>query len=92
MQPLDLDLIIVATDTPEYLSPSTAAVIQGRIGAKNAGVFDINSSCAGSATALDVASSMIMRGGYKNIMVIGVYAMTKYIEKDDAAQRPIRCV
>jgi len=89
MKPEELDLIIVATDTPEYLSPSTAVVIQGRIKAVNAGVFDLNSSCAGFPTAVDIASAMIARGDYKNIMVIGVYAMTKYIAKDDAGLLPI---
>lgn len=89
MKPEELDLIIVATDTPEYLSPSTAAVIQGRIGAKNAGVFDLNSSCSGFTTAVDAALAMISRGDYKNIMVIGVYAMTKYIDKNDAGLTPI---
>lgn len=92
LSPMDLDLIIVCSDTPEYLSPSTAAVIQGRLGAKNAGVFDLNSSCASFAIGMDVAGSMIMRGGkggLEHVMVIGIYAMTKYIEKDDAGQRPI---
>ena len=42
----DLDLIIVSTDTPEYISPSTASVLQHRIGAKKAGTFDINTACA----------------------------------------------
>ena len=42
-----LDLIIVATDTPEYVSPSTAAVLQHRLGAPNAGTFDLNTACAG---------------------------------------------
>ena len=51
----DLDLIIVATDTPEYLSPGTSVVVQHRIGAKNAGTFDTNCACAGFVTAFDTA-------------------------------------
>lgn len=89
MAPEELDLIIVATDTPEYLSPSTAAIIQGRLGAKNAGVFDLNSSCSGFPTALDVAAGLISRGDYRNIMVIGVYCMTKYVDKTDVNVFPI---
>ena len=46
--PADLDLIIVATDTPEYVSPSTAAVVQHRLGATGAGTFDVNTACADS--------------------------------------------
>lgn len=89
MKPEELDLIIVTSDTPEYLSPSTAAIVQGRLGAMNAGVFDLNSSCSGFPAALDVASGMITRGGYQNIMVIGVYCMTKYIDKMDVNVFPI---
>ena len=89
IKPEDLDLIIVTSDTPEYLSPSTAAIVQGRLGAMNAGVFDLNSSCSGFPAALDVASGMITRGGYQNIMVIGVYCMTKYIDKTDVNIFPI---
>jgi 3-oxoacyl-[acyl-carrier-protein] synthase III len=77
----DLDLIIVATDTPEYLSPGTSVVVQHRIGAKNAGTFDTNCACAGFVTALDTAFKYIIADAqYKNILVIGVYAMTKFLD------------
>jgi 3-oxoacyl-[acyl-carrier-protein] synthase-3 len=77
----DLDLIIVATDTPEYLSPGTSVVVQHRIGAKNAGTFDINCACAGFVTAMDTACKYIAADlQYKNILVIGVYAMTKFLD------------
>ncbi len=56
LQPNDLDRIIVATDTPDYLSPATAAVVQAKLGAHRAGVFDVNSACAGWVIALDVAA------------------------------------
>lgn len=77
----DLDLIIVATDTPEYLSPGTSVVVQHRIGAKNAGTFDTNAACAGFVTAFDTACKYIIAdANYKNILVIGVYAMTKFLD------------
>jgi len=77
----DLDLIIVATDTPEYLSPGTSVVVQHRIGAKNAGTFDTNCACAGFVTAFDTACKYIIADAqYKNILVIGVYAMTKFLD------------
>lgn len=77
----EVDLIIVATDTPEYLSPGTSVVVQHRIGAKNAGTFDTNAACAGFVTALDTASKYIIADkNYKNILVIGVYAMTKFLD------------
>ena len=77
----DLDLIILATDTPEYLSPATSVVVQYRLGAKNAGTFDLNAACAGFVTALDTASKFISADSdYKNILVVGAYAMSKYID------------
>ncbi|MDR5659927.1 ketoacyl-ACP synthase III [Serpentinicella sp. ANB-PHB4] len=86
---LDIDLVIVATDTPEYISPASSSVVQGRLGAKNAGTFDINASCSGFVTATDVAASMIMRGGYNNVLVIGVYNMTKFVDKTNINVFPI---
>ena len=60
VRPEDLDLIILATDTPEYMSPATSVVVQHRLGARNAGTFDVNCACAGFVTALDTASKFIM--------------------------------
>lgn len=81
---VDLDLIIVATDTPEYISPATAAVVQDRLGAKKAGTFDLNTACAGFVTALDVASKYIIADDrYRHILVIGAYAMSKYLNMQD---------
>jgi 3-oxoacyl-[acyl-carrier-protein] synthase-3 len=77
----DLDLIILATDTPEYISPATSVVVQHRIGAKRAGTFDTNCACAGFVTALDTATKYIIADeNYKNVLVIGVYAMTKFLD------------
>ncbi|MGE0633067.1 MAG: 3-oxoacyl-ACP synthase III family protein [Pseudobdellovibrionaceae bacterium] len=80
----DLDLIIVSTDTPDYLSPSTASVVQYKLGATNAGTFDINTACAGFVTATDMASKYIMADEhYQNILVVGAYGMSKYLNMDD---------
>jgi 3-oxoacyl-[acyl-carrier-protein] synthase-3 len=79
-----LDLLIVATDTPEYISPSTASVVQYRIGAKKAGTFDINTACAGFVTALDTAGKFIQADEkYNYVLVIGAYAMSKYLDLTD---------
>ena len=79
--PEELNLIILATDTPEYLSPATSVVVQHRLGAKNAGTFDLNCACAGFVTALDTgAKFMIADAAYKNVLVIGAYAMSKYLD------------
>jgi len=82
--PEQLDLIILATDTPEHLSPATSVVVQHRIAAKSSGTFDINCACSGFVTALDTASKFIIADpAYKNILVIGAYAMSKYLDWSD---------
>ncbi|HEY0762803.1 MAG TPA: ketoacyl-ACP synthase III [Pyrinomonadaceae bacterium] len=80
----ELDLIILATDTPEQLSPATSVVVQHRLGASNAGTFDVNSACAGFVTALDTASKFIIAdSAYRNVLVVGAYAMSKYLDLHD---------
>ncbi len=84
VQKEDVDLLIVATDTPDYLSPSTASVVQHKMGLKKAGTFDLNSACAGFVTALDVASKYIQADErYQNIVVVGAYGMSKFLNWDD---------
>lgn len=79
-----LDLIIVATDTPEYISPSTASILQYKLNAVNSGSFDINTACAGFVTALDTASKFIRADeSYNYILVVGAYAMSKYLNLTD---------
>lgn len=80
----DLNLIIVATDTPEYLSPATSSVVQHRLGAKNAATFDVNCACASFVTALDTAAKFILADEqYQNVLVIGAYAMSKFLDWSD---------
>ena len=84
VNPEDIDLLIVATDTPEYISPSTASKAPFKLGLVNAGTFDINTACAGYVTAVDTAVKYIKADdNYNTIMVIGVYAMSKYLNKLD---------
>lgn len=84
LQAEDIDLIIVATDTPEYISPSTASVIQDRLQLVNAGSFDVNTACAGFVTGLDIAARYIQSDqNYQHILVVGAYAMSKFLNMDD---------
>lgn len=84
LKPEDIDLLIVCTDTPEYISPSTASKLQHRMGMINAGTFDLNSACAGFVIGLDTAVKYIKADeNYTNVMVIGAYAMSKYLNKLD---------
>lgn len=80
----ELDLIVLATDTPEQLSPATSVVVQHRLGAVNAGTFDVNSACAGFVTALDTGAKFIIAdAAYRNVLVVGAYAMSKYLDWHD---------
>ncbi|HSP79212.1 MAG TPA: ketoacyl-ACP synthase III [Myxococcaceae bacterium] len=80
----ELDLIIIATDTPDYLSPATASVVQAKLGATNAGTYDLNCACAGWVTAMDVASKTIAADeSYRRVLVVGAYGMTRYVNWKD---------
>ncbi len=81
LRPEDLKLIIVSTDTPDYISPSTASAVQYKLGASNAGMFDINTACAGFVTALDVGSKFVASDEqYDYVLVIGAYLMSRYLD------------
>jgi 3-oxoacyl-[acyl-carrier-protein] synthase-3 len=84
LEPEDIDLLIVATDTPEYISPATSSVLHGRLGTTRAGTFDVNCGCAGYVTALDIAAKYIRADErYRRILVVAAYAMSKYLDLDD---------
>lgn len=79
-----LDLIIVATDTPEFISPATASIVQKRLEAVKAATFDVNCACAGFVTALDTACKFIIADEqYNHVLVVGAYAMTKFLDWTD---------
>ena len=82
--PEDVDLIILATDTPDYVSPGTASVVQLKLGAVNAGTYDVNSACAAWVIGLDIASRYIATdASYNHILVIGAYGMTRFVDWTD---------
>jgi len=82
--PDTVDLLVVATDTPEYISPSTAAVVQDRLQLVRAGTFDLNTACAGFVTALDLGAKYVQADPrYRRVLVIGAYAMSKYLDPGD---------
>lgn len=84
LSPADLDLIIVSTDTPDYLSPSTSVVVQSKLGAAKAGCYDVNSACAGWVTALDQgAKYLLTEPTMKYVLVAGGYGMSRYIDIKD---------
>jgi 3-oxoacyl-[acyl-carrier-protein] synthase-3 len=84
IEAVELDLIILSTDTPDYISPATSVVVQHKLDAKKAGTFDVNCACAGLVTSLDIASRYIVTDSDINtVLVIGAYGMTKFVDWTD---------
>ena len=85
VDPEEIDLIIVATITPDMFFPSTAAIIQHNIGATNAFGFDISAACSGFVYALAIAAEFIENGRYKKVLVVGsdiMSSLTDYTNRD----------
>jgi len=85
LKPKQLDMIIVATVTPDTLFPATACYVQKNLGAVNAAAFDINAACSGFIYGLTMADAFIRSGFYKNILVIGAEILTKITDWTDRA-------
>lgn len=79
----ELDLIIVATVTPEMVFPSTACFVQSKLGAFNAGAFDVSAACSGFIYALSAATEFIKGGVHKNILVIGAETLSRITNYED---------
>ncbi len=83
VSPKDIDIIIVATISPDYYTPSTACIVQSLIGASNAFAFDISAACSGFVYGLSIAEKFIRTGAYKNALVIGGEALSKILNWED---------
>ena len=79
----EIDLILVATSTPDFIVVSTAALVQDKIGATNAWGFDIVAACTGFVYAMEIGSKMVESGQYKNVIVIGADTMSSIIDYTD---------
>ena len=85
VDPDTIDALIVTTTTPDYKFPSTASIVLGKLGLKNAFAFDFSAACCGFLYSLDVAASMIQSGRYKKIIVIGADKMSSLVDYTDRA-------
>ncbi len=84
LKPEDVDLIILGTDSPDYITPATSVVLQHKLGAVNAGTFDIGCACASFPTALATGAGWITANPMiKTVLVVGVYLMHKLTEQGD---------
>ena len=79
----ELDLIIVATSTPDFIFPSTACLIQGKLGNKGAAAFDVQAVCAGFTYALGIADKFIRSGSHKKVLVIGAEVFSRILDWTD---------
>ena len=79
----DLDLIIVATSTPDFIFPSTACLIQGKLGNRGAAAFDVQAVCSGFAYALGIADKFIRSGSHKKVLVIGAEVFSRILDWSD---------
>lgn len=83
IDPAKFDLIILATCTPDYLFPSTAALVQREVGAVNAAAFDLQAACSGYIYALSIAKSYIESGMFKNILVVASEKISSIVDYED---------
>ncbi len=81
--PSEIDLIIVATSTPENIFPSTASLIQNWLGASRAGAFDLSAACSGFVYGVDMAAQAIRSGSIKAALVIGAETMSRVLDWQD---------
>lgn len=88
-KPEEIDLILVATTTPDYVFPSCAAVVADKLGVKNALAFDLQAACSGFIVALTNAASFIESGRYKKILVFGAEKMSSITNYDDRTTAPL---
>ncbi|MDH5526033.1 MAG: ketoacyl-ACP synthase III [Nitrospirota bacterium] len=79
----DVDLVLVATATPDMFFPATACLVQTALGATNAAAFDLSAACSGFIYGLNVADAYIRSGSYKNVLLIGAETMSRVVDWED---------
>ncbi|HLG03262.1 MAG TPA: beta-ketoacyl-ACP synthase III [Bacteroidia bacterium] len=85
LDPLEIDVLIVGTVTPDFLFPSTSNIISDKLGLKNAWGFDLTAACSGFLFALTTATQFIESGRYKKVLVVGADKMSSIIDYEDRA-------
>ena len=83
MSTQDIDLIIVATTTPDYTFPSTATIVQKKLGIKHGAAFDIQAVCSGFVYGMSIADSMLKSGSAKNVLLIGAETFSRILDWND---------
>lgn len=87
--PDDVDLVIVATTTPDYKFPSTSSILCDKLELKNAFAFDLSAACSGFLYAMEVAANFVRSGRYKKVIIVGADKMSSMVDYTDRATCPI---
>ena len=85
VKPSEIDLLIVGTTTPDLIFPSTACLLQNRLGANGCAAFDVNAACSGFVYALSVADKFIRSGAARKVLVVGAETLTRMLDWSDRA-------
>jgi len=83
VKPSDIDLLVLGTTTPDLVFPSTACLIQKRLGLRDCGAFDVNAACTGFIYALSIATQYIEAGNARNVLVVGAETLTRMVDWED---------
>ena len=83
LDPTDIDLLIVATETPDYLLPPVACQVQARLGCRNIGAFDLHATCTGFLSALQVAEQFVKLGVHQHVLIIGADTLSRFTDYTD---------
>lgn len=83
LDPADLDLILVATCSPDYLLPATACLVQDALGAKRAGALDLEAACSGFLYGMNMGAAQIVSGQYRHVLVVGAEKLTSLVDYTD---------
>jgi 3-oxoacyl-[acyl-carrier-protein] synthase III len=83
LKPEDIDLIILGTLTPDHLLPATSAMVQHKLGAKNAGAFDVNAACSGFMTAMSAGEAFVASGRARHVLAIGAETLSRFLDLKD---------
>lgn len=81
--PTELDLIICSTSSPEHIFPATACLIQDKLGASNAGAFDLSAACSGFIYAINMGAQAIKSGSVKTVLIIGTETLSRFVDWKD---------
>lgn len=89
VDPVDIDMIIVATLTPDHVFPATACMVQDALGATKAGAYDLSAACAGFIYGLSMGTSMIKAGAARIVLVIGAETLSRILDPEDRGTYPL---